>query len=155
MRLDLVQHAKAAAKEVDPGRPLTEQGRADIRKVADLLAPLNISVDYLWHSGKTRAAQTAQVLFDVVKVSRKFTAHDGLSPNDNVEDIADEITSAGVDVMIVGHMPFVAKLATLLLTGDESADLVAFQQGAILCLRTAAPNHWQIEWMITPEVVAE
>ena len=35
MKLYLVQHAKAASKEVDPERSLTEQGLKDIHKAAE------------------------------------------------------------------------------------------------------------------------
>ena len=69
MKLYLVQHAKAASKETDPERSLTEEGLRDIRKVAEFIKPLDLSVDYLWHSGKNRAQQTAEILADVVKVS--------------------------------------------------------------------------------------
>jgi len=46
MKLYLVQHAKAASKEVDPERPLTEEGHRDIQKVAAFIRPLNLCVDY-------------------------------------------------------------------------------------------------------------
>ena len=52
MKLYLVQHAKAASKEVDPQRALTEEGTQEIRKIAAFIKPLNLSIDYLWHSGK-------------------------------------------------------------------------------------------------------
>ncbi len=48
MKLYLVQHAKAAPKEIDPERALTERGRQELRKVAAFIQPLNLSVDYLW-----------------------------------------------------------------------------------------------------------
>ena len=62
MRLYLVQHAKAASKEVNPERPLTEEGLRDIKKVAEFVKPLNLCVDYLWHSGKKRTVQTVEVV---------------------------------------------------------------------------------------------
>ncbi|GAI19193.1 unnamed protein product, partial [marine sediment metagenome] len=54
MKLYLVQHAKAASKQVSPQRPLTEEGRRDVQKVAAFVKPLKLWVDYLWHSGKRR-----------------------------------------------------------------------------------------------------
>ena len=69
MKLYLVQHAKAAPKEVDQQRPLTEEGLRDIQKIAGFIKPMNLCVDYLWHSGKKRAAQTAEVLAKVIKVN--------------------------------------------------------------------------------------
>jgi phosphohistidine phosphatase len=153
MKLYLIQHAKAVSEDENPERPLSEQGRRDIQKVADFIKSLNLSVDYLWHSTKTRAIQTAEVLADVVKVNKDKIERDGLAPNDDVTAIKDELVSAQQDTMIVSHLPFVSKLASLLLTGRESAGIVAFRQGGIVALNSSEPNHWQIEWMVTPELL--
>ncbi len=154
MKLFLVQHAKAASKEVDPDRPLTEEGRRDIQKIAAFVRPLSLCVDFLWHSGKTRARQTSEILAEVVTVRNEMVAHDGLAPNDDVKTIKEKIDSAGQDIMIVGHLPFLSKLASLLLTGSESSSTVAFKQGGIVCLNHSDDNQWQITWMITPGLLA-
>jgi phosphohistidine phosphatase len=153
MKLYLVQHAKAASKDVDPERPLTEEGRRDVQKVAAFIKPLHLSVDYLWHSTKKRAIQTTEVLAEAVKINEGKMARDGLAPNDDVAQLKDELISSQQDIMIVGHMPFVAKLASLLLTGRELAGTVAFKQGGIAALSSSEPNHWQIEWMMIPELL--
>jgi len=154
MKLYLVQHAKAASKEVDTQRPLTEEGLRDIKKVAEFIKPSDLCVDYLWHSGKKRAVQTAEVLAGVIKINKTLTGRDGLGPNDNVNVLANEFVSAMDDIMVVGHLPFLAKLASLLLTGSESADTVAFKQGGIVCLSRCNESKWQIDWMVTPELLA-
>ena len=153
MKLYLVQHAKAASTDVDPERPLTKEGRQDIQKVAAFIKPLNLSVDYLWHSTKKRAIETAEVLAEVIKINKEKIERDGLAPNDNVTAIKDEFASAQQDTMIVSHMPFVSKLASLLLTGREFAGTVAFRQGGIVALKSSEPNQWQIEWMVIPELL--
>ena len=153
MKLYLVQHAKAASKEADPERPLTAEGRRDVEKVAALIKPSKLAVDELWHSGKTRARQTAEILARVITIHNEMAAHDGLAPNDDVGVIKEEIETARQDLMIVGHLPFMAKLASLLLTGSESASLVAFKQGGIVCLNSENGNNWQIDWMMTPELL--
>ena len=153
MKLYLVQHAKAALKQVDPQRPLTEEGRRDIQKVSAFIEPLNLCIDYLWHSGKRRAVQTAEFLAEVVEINKTQTIHDGLGPNDDVTVLRDDLALAQQDVMIVGHLPFLSKLASLLLGGSESANTVAFKQGGIVCLRRAEENQWQIDWMVTPELL--
>jgi len=153
MKLYLVQHAKAASKETDPQRSLTEEGRRDLQKVAAFIKPLNLSVDYLWHSGKTRARQTADVLSEVVEVKKEMAAHEGLAPNDNVTVLKDELISDRQDVMIVGHLPFLSKLTSLLLTNSESSNTVAFKNGGILCLEYSDDNRWQLQWMIVPDLL--
>ena len=154
MKLFLVQHAKAASKQVDPERPLTKDGHRDIEKVAAFIKPLNIIIDGLWHSGKMRARQTAEILAEVVNIRNEMLVHNGLSPNDDVQTIKEKIVSVRQDIMIVGHLPFLAKLASLLLTGSESAGMVAFRQGGIVCLNYEDEHQWQIEWMITPDLLS-
>lgn len=56
--------------------------------------------------------------------------------------------------MIVAHLPFLSKLASLLLTGSESASTVAFKQGGIVCLERFEGQRWQVDWMIIPELLA-
>jgi phosphohistidine phosphatase len=153
MNLYLIQHAKAASKDTDPERSLTEEGRRDIHKVADFIKPLNLPVDYLWHSSKTRAIQTAEVLAEVVKINKEKIEREGLAPNDDVTAIKDELVAAQQDTMIVSHMPFVSKLASLLLTGREFADTVAFRQGGIVALNSSDENQWQVEWMVIPDLL--
>ncbi len=153
MKLYLVQHAKAASKDVDTERPLTEAGRRDIQKVSTFIKPLNLSIDYLWHSGKKRAEQTAEVLREVIEVRYEASAREGLTPNDDVAAIRDEIISGRQDILIVSHQPFVSKLASLLLTGSEFSGTVAIKQGGIVCLNCYQENQWRIDWMIIPDLI--
>lgn len=153
MKLYLVQHAKAASKETDPQRSLNEEGRRDIQKVAEFIKPLDLSVDYLWHSGKNRTQQTAEILVDVVEVKKEMAAHDGLAPNDDVTVLKDEIMLAHADIMIVGHLPFLSKLTSLLLTGSQSSNTVAFKNAGIVCLNCSDDNQYQLDWMIIPELL--
>ena len=153
MKLYLVRHAKAVSKQQEPQRPLSEEGRKDIGKIAVFIKPLNLCVDYLWHSGKKRAEQTAELLAEVVNINKGKTERDGLSPNDDVTVLKNELISIQKDTMIVGHLPFLDKLASLLLGGCESANTVAFKQGGIICLTRSDDNQWQIDWMVTPELL--
>ncbi|MHC4542753.1 MAG: histidine phosphatase family protein, partial [Planctomycetota bacterium] len=83
------------------------------------------------------------------------TPRDGLAPNDDVGAIRDEIEAAQRAVMLVGHLPFLGKLASLLLTGSESAETVAFKQAGIVCLERRDTDGWQLAWMVTPEILSE
>jgi phosphohistidine phosphatase len=152
MKLYLVQHAKAAPKQLDPERPLTEEGYSEIRNVAEFIKPLSLKVDYLWHSPKKRTIQTADVLAEVVTISKDRTAREGLGPNDNVIILTAELASTTNDIMIIGHLPFLSKLTSLLLTGSESTDIIDFKNAGIVCLYRSEENCWQIEWIVSPEL---
>jgi phosphohistidine phosphatase len=152
MLLYLVQHGEAAPEDLDPERKLTEKGTADVRKIANLLRPLGLTVKSVWRSEKARAKETSEILGPVVGVSVP-SERSGLSPNDPIHPIQEEIAGADGDLMIVGHLPFLGKLASALLTGSESADIVAFQQGGILCLERLQESGWKTRWMIIPNLL--
>ena len=52
MRIYLTQLGLAAPNDVDPDRPLSEQGREDVRRLADFLGSAGIEVEQVLHSGK-------------------------------------------------------------------------------------------------------
>ena len=152
MKVYLVRHGEAVSSQFDPQRPLSEQGFADIRKVASFIKPLEISVEHIWHSGKLRAAQTAEILAESVSVEKECSAHKNLGPNDDVTIIADELEAYDTDLMIVGHLPFVAYLTSQLIAGNETASVIAFDAGSIACLNRSNPGQWQVDWIITPNL---
>lgn len=152
MKLYLVQHGNAAVKEIDPDRSLTVRGKDDVGKVAGFIRSLNISAQ-LWHSGKRRAAQTAEILAEAMTVKGGVSGKEGLSPNDDVKQIKEQIESADEDVMIVGHLPFLGKLVSLLVTGNESKEIVTYKQGGMVCLECGEDKLWHVEWMVIPEIL--
>jgi len=153
MKLYLVQHGNAVSKDENLDRPLSDRGRADVTRVADIVRPLKITVDYLWHSKKSRAAQTARVLAEVIKVTKSVSERDDINPNDDINPLLKDLSKVDGDIMVVGHMPFLGRLASELLSGSEAANTVRFRQGGILCLNYDKDTGWQIEWMITPDVL--
>ncbi|MHC4741782.1 MAG: phosphohistidine phosphatase SixA [Planctomycetota bacterium] len=150
MKVFIVRHGNAASASVDPQRGLTQTGRAQAESVAKQLKSLNLTVDCIWHSGKARAEQTAEILADAITVKEGLTAHTGLGPNDNVGPIRDEIELAGQDIMIVGHLPFVAVLTSALLTGSQSNWPMNFNEVTTVCLERQPDNRWHDEWVIAP-----
>ena len=154
MRLYLVQHGRACSEAEDKSKPLSDVGRRDMARMAEFVKGLDLSVDYLWHSGKVRAAQTAELLAEEIVVRRGKAARDGLGPLDDVGGLRDELLGVAEDVMIVGHLPFLSRLASVLLGGCESSDTVAFQNGGIVCLCRGEQDRWQIEWLVTPQLIA-
>lgn len=155
MRLYLVQHAKALSKEQDPERPLTPEGRREAMRIAEFIRPLGLAVDQLWSSGKLRAAQTAEIYAQTLHVGQGPASRKGLAPDDPVGPLRDELAVATDDTMIVGHMPFVSRLASLLLTGYESPPVVIFVNAGIVCLERTPDDVWQVRWAIRPDMLPE
>jgi phosphohistidine phosphatase len=153
MLLYLVQHAEAKKEEDDPSRGLAEKGLQDITKVSAHISKLNIAVNKIFHSGKTRALQTAQALADHLKPDKGITEIDGLAPMDDPDIWKGRIRQVNEDIVLVGHLPHLGKLSSLLLSGDKEKDIIDFKMGGVVCLKSFEDGHWSVEWMITPEVV--
>jgi phosphohistidine phosphatase len=153
MRVYLVQHGDAIPEEVDPARPLSDVGRSEVAAVARFLAAGGLRVAQVLHSGKLRAEQTALLLAEAVAPGRTPAARAGLDPKDPTSGIACAAAAWHQDVMLVGHLPFMAKLAGHLVTGREDAGVVAYQPGTVVCLERGDREHWSIAWMIRPELI--
>ena len=155
MRLYCIQHGESLAKEIDPERRLTQQGEQDVQKLAGFLKRGGMPVSAILHSGKTRARQTAEILAEALLPDGKVAAIGGIDPNDPVEPFAAKLAQLGTDTMIVGHLPFMAKLVAHLLTGRTEPSLVVYQPGTVICLEQDEHQRWQVQWMIRPDCVVE
>jgi phosphohistidine phosphatase len=150
MKLYLVQHGEAKSEAEDPQRSLTDQGRKEVEQVAQAANRLKLHPSKTYHSGKLRATQTAEILANAL--GSPVEATPGLNPNDDFRDWADRVSRIKEDLLIVGHLPFLEKLASLLLTGDNSARPVLFRYGAIVCLEQKESGGWGVRWILTPEM---
>lgn len=155
MRLYLVRHGEANPKEEDPERHLTPAGAAEVRKVAAFLKALDLEVGEVWYSTKTRARETAELVAKVIKPKPLLRERQDLAPNDPIAYVEKEVTYAEEDLMIVGHMPFLGKLAAALLTGEDHAEMIALAQAGVTCIERLQERHWAVRWMIVPELLAK
>jgi phosphohistidine phosphatase len=137
-------------KDENPERPITGEGSRATAHVAAVAAKLGVNVQQIRHSGKTRAVQTAQALADVLAPPDGVMGVDGLDPLDDVEPVAIELAHSSKPVMLVGHLPFMERLAGLMLTGDAGQPVVKFTNAGIVCLSLDA--RWQVAWILTPEI---
>jgi phosphohistidine phosphatase len=155
MNLLLVQHAQAKSKEMDPERPLTEKGMQDIRRVAGFLEmSSDLNIANIFHSGKTRARQTAEALGDFLKPQEGIHEVEGLNPLADPAIWAQRLAAEAADLALVGHLPHMSRTASLLLAGDPQKEIIAFQQGGVVCLtRTSEGTAWSLGWMVTPGIL--
>lgn len=153
MKLYLLQHGDALPEEVNPERPLSERGLEDVRRLAEFVWNHDILVKHVYHSGKTRARETAYIVAAKMAAGAKIEATTGLNPNDPVEPWAKQINNWQEDSLLVGHMPFMGRMAAYLLSGNSSSQFVAFKPGSMLCLERNESGDWAIAWMLRPELL--
>ncbi len=153
MELYLVQHAQAMSKQEDPQRPLTQEGRRTAAAVAATCRKLGITVQQIRHSGKARAEQTAQVLAEALSPPGGVVQVSGLGPRDDVEPVAHGLVRGAEPVMLVGHLPFMERLAAYLLTGDPDRTVVEFTNAGVVSLMGEG-ERFRARWILTPEIAS-
>ncbi|MBN2061110.1 MAG: phosphohistidine phosphatase SixA [Deltaproteobacteria bacterium] len=152
MAIYLVQHGKSLPEEIDPDRGLSDEGRSEVKHIADVAHEYGVKVSMIEHSEKTRARQTAEIFSSILKPADGHRERMGLKPLDDVTAVARTIES-GSNIMLVGHQPFMGRLTSYLITGSMDTPVFKFQNGGILCLdRDPDTGSWIILWSLMPNI---
>jgi phosphohistidine phosphatase len=152
MALYLVQHGRSQSKDVDPDQGLTPEGEAEVKRIAGVARGYGVRVHSILHSGKTRARQTAAIMAEALGPAGGVREKTGLKPLDDVTALGGLIDSTE-DVMLVGHLPFMQRLAAWLITGSIEPPVFKFQNGGIVCLEENRElGGWVITWSLMPNI---
>jgi len=152
MEIYLVQHGESKAETEDPERPLTERGKAEVGSIARYAAALRIQVDSIIHSGRLRAKQTAELFAQYLSPPQGIREEKGLGPLDNPQQAKRLVEQAERPLMIVGHLPHLSRLASLLILGDPEKEVIEFKMGGVVCLGRS-DDGWAVEWALTPRLI--
>jgi phosphohistidine phosphatase len=153
MLLYLVRHGEAVqADTADSSRALTPEGAAEVEKMAFHLASIRISTDIIFHSTKARAKQTAGIFARRLNPARGIFESPDLGPMADPVTWRERLNMMDDSVMIVGHMPYMSRLASLLINGIAAETAIVFGTSAVACLKR---DHgaWSLLWMATPEII--
>ncbi|MBU0960066.1 MAG: phosphohistidine phosphatase SixA [Proteobacteria bacterium] len=152
MALYLVQHGLSLPKEQDPEQGLSETGIAEVQRIATVARDYQIRVSAILHSGKKRACQTAEIFAELLAPENGTREVKGLKPLDNVTTLAPYLNSEN-DLMLIGHLPFMERLVSLLTSGNSERKVFKFQNGGIVCLDQDPGNsNWYIKWTLMPRI---
>jgi phosphohistidine phosphatase len=150
--LYLVQHGKALPAEVDPERGLTDEGRNEVERIANVAKGYRVKVNAIIHSGKKRALQTAKIFSDTLGPGISMTTITGMDPGDDIILFAPRLDTV-TNQMYVGHLPFMEKLTSFLITGTVEKPVFKFQNGGIVCLDIHPDTgSWVIKWTLMPHI---
>ena len=145
--LFLAHHGKAVGPDVDPRRPLSDIGRAEVDRLAGKAAANGAKPAIVWHSGKLRAKQTAEAYWRACNALAEFAATRDIQPDDPPQWLRDRLRAESRDVLIAGHFPYMPRLLSLLVSGgDAGAD---FPLNGVVALSTEdAGETWRELWRI-------
>lgn len=154
MRLYLMQHGKAKPKQEDSDPSLTDEGRSEVRRVADFLArTAAMQRLHIKHSGKTRALQTAETLAGAFEGATVEEVEE-LAPLHDPTPWAERLDGADDGIVLVGHLPYLARLTSLLITGDQDRRVVQFSNAGMVCLERGEDDQWTLLWSVVPQLLA-
>ena len=121
-------------------------------RLGEFLKRAGIQLDRVMHSGKLRASQTAERLAIALAPGLELDTRSNINPNDDPTAFDWQNEGRDQNSLVVGHLPFLAKLVSHLVIEDENRLITAYQPGSIVCLELNSNAHWQINWMIRPEL---
>ena len=155
MEIYLMQHGPALPKEQDPDEGLSPDGEARIHASGKALKKMGVTFDVILSSPKKRSRQTAAIVAEEVgfppeKIMDTEKVKAMTPPEETIKTLTEH---AGKErILIAGHLPSVAEVASFLLTEGSKA-LVEFEMGG--CCRIDVedlPTHsGHLRWYITPE----
>ena len=155
MEIYLMQHGSALPKEQDPEEGLSPDGKARIHASGKALKKMGITFDVILSSPKKRSQQTASIVAeevgfppDKIIETEKVKA---LTHPEETLTIVDEC-SGNQRILIAGHLPSVAEVASFLLTKGSKVT-IEFERGG--CCRIDVedlPAHsGHLKWYLTPD----
>jgi phosphohistidine phosphatase len=148
----LVQHGKSLPKDVDPEKGLSKEGILEVQRIAEVAAGYGCKVGKIYHSGKKRAQQTAEIFETYLKPENGVEIINGINPLDDVVAFS-KSRSLEDNVMLVGHLPFMERLTSYLVIDAIEPPLFKFQNGGIVCLdKQPDTQKGIIKWALMPNI---
>jgi len=151
MALYLVQHGLSLPKDQDPEQGLSPEGIEATERIAGVAKGYGVRIARIFHSGKKRAHETAQIFQDALCPSSEMLQREGLKPLDDVTAIAADVSNLE-NCMIVGHLPFMARITSYLVVETVDKSVFKFQNSGIVCLEKEDQPGWFIKWTLMPNI---
>jgi len=165
MHLLIVRHAIAGDRQSfaktgkpDTERPLTDEGRAEMRQVAKGLRRQVETIGLLASSPLVRAAQTAAIIseeYDAMPVSTVPALAPGTAPEAFATWLHAHLDAEIVTV--VGHDPHLGMLITWLVSGLRESRVALEKGGACMLEIEGEPDARSatLIWSLPPDVLAK
>jgi phosphohistidine phosphatase len=164
VKLLIVRHGAAGDREAwqaeghdDRLRPLTPEGKKELRRATAGLVNLLSDLPVLATSPLVRAAQTADILAKTYRCD--IISLDALEPEADPSNTVDWLRSRQQDstIGLVGHEPHLSTLVGYLLTGSRDSFIDLKKGGACLLKMDTAvrPGAAALKWLLAPRELAK
>lgn len=163
MNIFILRHGIAAERgtpgfDNDADRPLLPKGGRRLRAAAAAMEKMELSFDLILSSPFVRARQTAEIIAKELKLKKRLQFTDALAPDGSFKNLVrqlNELRPAPENVLLVGHEPYLSRLISLLISGDEHA-VVEMKKGGLCKLEASslrAGRCAKLAWLLTPAQV--
>lgn len=142
MKIYLVRHGQAESPEVNSERPLTKAGEKEVLELAKRIKEKSFGVDQIIHSGVLRAKQTAEIIQKELGDTHPLEKGEDLLPNSDPKIWAEKLEQSNKNIMLVGHMPYMAILGELLIKNSAS---LGFQTASMIVFRFEE-GEFHLDW---------
>lgn len=149
MKLYIMRHGEAAQTSHSSEQLLTRNGHAGIENLAERLKNKNCHLAQVFHSGKARAQQTAEIVCNALCPDATPRTLDNIKPGDDPAAILPIINGWNEDSLITSHLPFIPNLITLLTATNAHLNSINYEPGTFICLEKNN-NVWEIKWVDVP-----
>lgn len=95
MRRHLIRHGEAVDESIDARRPLSNRGRREAASLAERMCAEGEAAQRIFHSGKTRAEETASILAAALQPPNGIAA---LTQNGNATSLPAGCGEAGFSI---------------------------------------------------------
>lgn len=155
MEIYLMQHGPNLAKDEDPEESLSTEGEAQVSKAAQAIKRMGLGFEVIIASPKKRSKQTAAIVAEAVG----FPAEDiletekvkAMTPAEETINYLKQFADKK-SVLIAGHLPSLAEVASFLLTSGSKAT-IQFERGGLgrIDVETLPTNEGKLRWYLTPQ----
>jgi phosphohistidine phosphatase len=149
----LVRHAIAEERRPglrDAARRLTPEGRDKLERAARGLKRLGVVPDRILTSPLVRAAETAEVLAEVLAPAVKPETCGPLAPGHTPQEVGEALPEGARTVVLVGHEPDLSELASWLLTGSRDGMRLPFRKAGAAAIELEGAEG-TLRWMLAPK----
>jgi phosphohistidine phosphatase len=122
-----------------------------VARAANFAARLGVRVVEIRHSGRLASIQTAEAFERELSSPRREIV--GLGPDDDINPLRREAAGLTDNVLVVGHLPFLNRIAGALLAQDESMPVVVFHHAALIRMDRRDDARWSLQLVMPPGVM--
>jgi phosphohistidine phosphatase len=146
--------------EKDSERPLTAKGKRQLRKSAAGMKKIKLRFDLILSSPYERARRTAEIVAEELKLKKRLKVTDALKYENDPAQVIGELATlkrAPHNVLLVGHEPYLSRLASMLVSGngDLAMDLKKGGLGKLEMESLHVGRCAQLAWLLTPKQMKE